>query len=298
MIRQLGIPAHLVLIATRSSGKVQLDIPMLQFNHCIVTAEVEGQRYWMDPTADTCNFGYIPQGIQDRNALVMFDEQARFIKTPLLPPDRSTTIKKVELTLAPDGSIKGDSRTSTTGADSMYYRRMRFTKPIKRRHHLERIVNRAYPGGKLLGYEFSDLDDLNIPVSLQMEYSGPSFLKKAGNLGIIPPPGVGMGAGSVSLKERTYPISFSGLWHEENHITITLPDNYSVYYLPEEVRLDCLPYYTYHLKFDSRDGKITYTEKTELREREIPVAEYARYKKFRETIARETDKFIILKEKP
>jgi tetratricopeptide (TPR) repeat protein len=298
MIRQLGIPAHLVLIATRSSGKVQLDIPMLQFNHCIVTAEVEGKRYWMDPTADTCTFGDIPQAIQDRNSLVMFDDEGRFIKTPLLPPERSTTIKEVELVLVSDGSIKGNSRTTTSGEDSMHYRRMKFTKPIKRKHHLERLVNGAYPGGKLLDYQFSDLDDLNVPVSLRMEYSGPSFLKKAGNLGIIEPPGIGMGAGLVSLEERQYPISFPGLWQDENQVVIVLPDNYTVYYLPEEVRLDCLPYFTYHLKYDFQDGKIRYTEKTKLKKRDIPVDDYTRYKEFRETVARETDKFIILKEKP
>lgn len=298
MIHQLGLPAQLALIATRSSGKVQLDIPMLQFNHCIVTAEIEGVRYWMDPTAETCTFGDIPYSIQDRSALVMFEEEGRFIKTPLHPPKRTTTIKKVELTLAPDGSITGKSKTSTTGVDSMGYRRWKFTKPIKRKHYLERVVNRAYPGGKLHSFQFSDLDDLNVPVSIQMEYSGPSFLKKAGDLGIINPPGIGMGAGSVSLEKRTYPISFAGLWQEENHTTIILPDNYTVHYLPEEVRKDCLPYYSYHLKFESYDGKIHYTEKTELKERDIPITEYARYKEFRETVARETDKFIILKEKP
>jgi tetratricopeptide (TPR) repeat protein len=293
MLREAGIPACLVLLSTHDNGKLEEEIPMSQFNHCIAVARLGEELFWLDPTYETCSFGYVPAGDQQRQALVMFDEGARFVTTPLIEPAANKILKEVELEIKADGSVDGTSKLITAGIYDMSYRGLKYSKPIKRRHMLQSLVNSMYPGGKLLDYSISDLDDMDERVTINMSYTGPAYLKSAGDLRLFQLPGVGSSASAVSREKRNYPIQFSHTSWMEIHTTIKIPPKYKVRYLPEEIKLE-LPYAAYWSRYENRDGVIHYFERNIIKDTEIAVTDYQEYKTYREKIAQETDKQIIL----
>jgi tetratricopeptide (TPR) repeat protein len=295
MLREAGVSAQLALLSTSDNGQVETDIPMIQFDHCIAVAKLEQGLIWLDPTCDTCSFGEVPADDQKRQALVMFSEGARFQTTPLIDPARNKMLKQVKLNILADGSVQGTSKLITSGTYSISYRGFKYSKPIKRRHILQSLINDMYPGGKLLDYSITGLENMDQPVTISMQYSGPSYLKSAGDLRLFQLPGIGSSASSVSREERNYPLQFSTTSWTEVHTTIKLPPKYKVRYLPEEIKLE-LPYVSYWSRYESRDGEIHYFEQSIIKKIEIAVADYQQYKQYREKIARESDKQIILEE--
>ncbi len=293
MLREAGIEAYLALISTRDNGRVQQEIPMLQFDHCIAVAKFNEKLVWLDATSETCGFYEMPDSIQQREALVMFPTGADFISTPLIRAENNKMIKEVGLKIKPDGSVIGNSKLITSGSYSLGYRGLKFTKPIRRKYMLQGIVNSMYPGGKLIDYSITGLLDNNQPVSINMSYSGPSYLKSAGDLKLFQLPGVGRGASLVSREKRIYPIQFGSTSWTETRVNIKLPAGYKVRYLPEEIKLE-LPYASYWSFYKEKDGNIEYFERNIIKDTNIGVSDYLIYKAYREQIAQESDKQIIL----
>ncbi len=296
MLREVDVPAYLVLLSTRDNGRVEEDIPMLQFDHCIVAARLGDRLVWLDPTCDTCGLDDIPDGNQKRRTLVMFEDGARFITSPQVAPEKNKMLKQVELKIKADGSVNGSSKLITAGDYSVSYRGFKYTKPIKRKHMLQGLVNGMYPGGKLLDYSFTGLEEMDGPVTISLNYTGPSYLKTAGDLRLFQLPGIGSSARAVSREDRTYPIQFGSTSWTEVHTTIKIPPEYKVRYLPEEIKLE-LPAVSYWSYYEQRDGAIYYFKRNIIKKVEIPVADYQQYKEYREKIAQETDQQIILEEK-
>lgn len=296
MLKEAGIPAYLALISTRGNGRLEEDIPMMQFDHCIAVARLGDELVWLDPTYETCSLDEIPDSDQQRRTLVMFPDKARFVTTPLVESSENKMLKQIELKIKSDGSVDGNSELITSGSYSLSYRGFKYTKPVKRKHMLQNLVNGMYPGGKLLDYSITGLEDIDGPVTISIKYSGPSYLKQAGDLRLFQLPGVGSSASVVSREERIYPIQFSGTSWVEVQAKIKIPSKYTVRYLPEEIKLE-LPYVSYWSYYENRDGVIYYFERSIIKDIEIPVADYQKYKEYREKIAQETDKQIILEEK-
>jgi hypothetical protein len=296
MLREAGFPAYLVLISTLENGRLEEDVPMMQFDHCIAVSQLGEELIWLDPTCETCSLDEIPDNIQQRRALVMFTEKPRFVDTPLVESEKNKMVKQVELEIKSDGSVHGNSKLITSGSYSLSYRGFKYTKPIKRKHMLQSLVNSMYPGGQLLEHSIAGLEDMEGPVTISISYTGPSYLKSAGDLKLFQLPGVGSSASVVSREERTYPIQFSSTSWTEVQATIKIPPEYKVRYLPEEIKLE-LPYAAYWSYYEDRDGAIHYFERRIIKKTQIPVAHYQLYKEYREKIAQETDKQIILEER-
>ncbi|MFQ5645374.1 MAG: DUF3857 domain-containing protein [bacterium] len=297
MLRQVEIPAYLVLINTTGGGRVIKDLPMMQFNHCLAVVDIDGEKFWLDPTAGTCSFGDLPKGDQDRHVFVMYSMLGSFDKTPLYPPENNVLQRSTNLEIRLDESVHGYSTLLTRGNYNIGFRGYKYHKPIKRERILKRMLNSLYPGGELINYSFSDLDDLNAPVKITMEYAGPKFLKQAGSLRIFQLPGVGISAGSVSLSKRKYDIFFKALSRTENLITITVPPNLSVRHLPGPIEKEAVGL-SYKSSYRKQENKIVFKETRTIAKARISAADYPEYKKFKEGIALESDQYIILEVKP
>ncbi len=294
MLRQAGIKAYLVLINTQDSGRVIKDIPMLQFNHCIAVADIDGEYIWLDPTYKTCSFGYLPSEDQDREVLVFFDDGARFVRTPFLEAEKNKIVEKETLEIQMDGSVRGRSDVFTSGCYNKSYRHLKYVSPDKRERMLQSMVNGDFPGGELLDYSFSDLDDLNQPVKISLTYRGPDYLKKAGDLRLFQLAGVGGSATKVGLETRVYPIFFGESSWSQDEVLIKIPAAYKVKYLPPGLDLE-LPAVSYSAKYELVDDvTIRYQQKYIVKGREIPVAGYNDYKLFVEKIAKFGEESIVL----
>jgi len=297
LLKEANIPAYLVLIGTKDYYPFISTMPMCQFNHCIVMCEIDGEKFWLDPTMDTCSFGDIPSGDQGREVLVFYPQGYKIEQTPVVPPQGNKTTSITNMKISPDLSIDVSVKENLLGFSNMSWRYyLKYKKPIERKTLLENLINSISPGAKLLDYKLSPLENLNIPLEIQMNFVAPEYVKKEGTLLLFKIPGIEMDTGSLGQSQRVYPIYYWSTLDMEDKVEITLPEGYKVKFLPEDFKLEN-KYASYFHHYWQEEGKIMYEREFVRAGLEIPPQDYLSYKKFREAISRELEKLIILEKK-
>jgi len=294
MLKFAGIPAYPVLIGTKGVYPLDEEFPTLLFNHAICLAKVGGKSVFLDPTAETTSFGDLPGGDQGRKVLVFYDDEGRIERTPLFPPEHNKVIRKLVIKVNPDETISGTIEVNTFGRYSQGQRWwIKHTKPILVEEELKGWVNVISPGGKILEYNISDVENLDQPVRIKVKFKGPKFLTKAGENRLVPLLG-GISASLVSRERRNYPIDFWVLDTSYMEVKIELPENLTVEYLPSPVAEDTL-WFSYLNRYSFSEGSVYFEEKLIRKETVVSPELYKNYKNIYEELARQTDKQVVLK---
>ncbi len=293
MLRYAGISAYPVLIGTKGSYLLDEEFPTLIFNHAICLAKVEEKLVFLDPTAETTSFGDLPGGDQDRKVFVFYEKEGKIQKTPLFAPEHNKAYISLSIDIHEDETISGTRKINTFGEYDQGQRYwLKYTKPVLIEEALKSTVNRLSPGGKLLSYEISDIEDLNHPIEIKMEFEGPKFLTKAGEDRLVPQLG-GFSTSLVSRDERSYPIDFRTLDEFDVMVKIKLAENLTVKYLPPPIVKDT-PWFTYINKYSFSQGVISFEESLIHKRTLVIPEEYEEYKKICEDLARQADKQVVL----
>jgi hypothetical protein len=293
MYKVAGIHAYYALIGTRQMGKLEKEIPMSQFNHAIVLARINNKLIWLDPTAETVSYGNIPGADQEKESLVFFEDQAKFLRVPLRGPEENRMETKMVINVNPDASINVNMELLTSGASDTEMRSFKYIKPEQRKQVIQNWINSMAPGAKLKDYHFSDLENLNIPVKLSLAYSSTDYLKKADNLWMFTIPGIEAGAGIVGKEKRNYPIVFYTTSMSIDKAEIHLPPELKVKYLPNSVLLE-MPHVSFKSNYRQDDETILYEAISQRKGTKITLSQYPEYKLFKEKVARESQRQIIL----
>jgi len=297
MLECCGISAYPVLIGTRGCWVLDEDFPILTFNHAIVAAKVDGKALFLDPTAETASFGDLPPSDQDRKVFVFYEKKGRIEKTPLLPSEHNRVSKKMEIRIDYDETISATREIKTFGMYDQGQRAwLKYTKPVLVEEELKEKISTITPGGELLDYRISDLENLNLPVEIWMEFKGPKFLTRAGKNRLLPKFG-SLSASLVSRKTRNFPLDFQALNEDVTEIKVKLPSNLTVKYLPPPILRET-PWFNYVYAYAFSEGLISFEEKLINKKRSISLEEYQTFKEIYEELARETDEQVILEELP
>jgi len=295
MLKCSGISAYPVLIGTRGCWVLDEQFPVLTFNHAIVVAEVDGKTIFLDSTAETASFGDLPSSDQDRKVLVFYESGGKIEQTPLFPSEHNKVSKTMEIRIHSDETISATREIKTFGTYDQGQRAwLKYTKPVLVKEELKEKINTITPGGELLNYKVSNVEDLNLPVEIRMEFEGPKFLTRAGKNRLLPKFG-SFSASLVSRNKRNFPLDFQALCEDVTEISVELPSHLSVKYLPPPIVKDT-PWFTYIYKYTFVEGSITFEERLIDKKTSVSVQEYTQFKEFCEELARETDKQVVLEE--
>ena len=293
MLRYAGISAYPVLIGTKGSYLLDEEFPTLIFNHAICLTKVGEKLVFLDPTSETTSFGDLPGVDQDRKVLVFYEKEGKIQKTPLFSPEHNKAYISMSIDIHEDETISGTRNINTFGEYDQGQRYwLKYTKPVLIQEALKSAVNSLSPGGKLLSYEISDIEDLNQPIEIKMEFEGPKFLIKAGEDRLVPQLG-SFSASLVSRDKRSYPIDFSTLDEFDVMVKIKFAENLTVKYLPPPIIKDT-PWFTYLNKYSFSQGIISFEESLIHKRTLVIPEEYEEYKKICEDLARQADKQVVL----
>lgn len=293
MLGYAGISAYPVLIGTKGSYLLDEEFPTLAFNHAICLAKVGEELVFLDPTAETTSFGDLPGGDQNRKVFVFYEKEGKIEKTPLFRPEHNRACISMTIDIYEDETISGTRKTNTFGEYDQGQRYwLKYTKPVLIEEYLKSTVNNLSPGGKLLSHTISDVEDLNKPIEIRMEFEGPKFLSEAGEDRLVPQLG-GFSTSLVSRDKRSYPIDFRTLDEFDIMVTIKLPENLTIKYLPPPVIKDT-PWFTYLNKYNFSQGIIFFEESLVHKRVLVTPEDYEEYKRICEDLARQTDKQAVL----
>ena len=70
MCKEAGVKANLILVDTRDNGMQHLNLPSIDFDHCVAQLQADGKKYYIELTDQKLSFGSIPT--VDLNSNILF----------------------------------------------------------------------------------------------------------------------------------------------------------------------------------------------------------------------------------
>jgi len=288
MLREIGIPATIVLVRTRIRGDIA-DAPasLAPFDHAI--AYVPSLDLYLDGTAE--HSGSLELPMMDRGAigLQINEGKPKLVRLPQPAPESSLLRRQVELTLAADGSAQFGVDLQVSGAFAPEWR-TRFMAEGTRRDRAARELSADFGAVDLLagkaGIEVNDLEDIEQPVRLRARGKAPALARREGDSLSIPAvPPQRLSADFASLSSRTLDLVLPALTAREEEWTFRLPPGMRAVRLPLQQDLDT-PFGALSISVEEQPGKVVVRSRLTLKKARIKPSEYMAFRTFCETVDR------------
>jgi len=293
MLKEAGLEGYLVLIPTRDCYNLNPAFPSIIFDHCIAAVKLEGKLVFLDPTAETCSYGDLPAGDQDRKVLIFSEQGHQIESTPIFEPQHNLLKQNVDIKLDIDEGILAKKEVKTYGVYDQGQRYwLLYTPPQLIEETLKEKIQDSAVGAKLINYHARNLNDLNTPVVLDYEFSGNDYMTAAGKLRILPQL-ANIDNSIVAKDSRTYPLDFGILDKKEMQYSIDIGKNFVVKYLPQNITQDS-PWFKFDIEYKTLGKKVILSQRSELKKKNISQSEYPEFKKFFQGLAKKVKQRIVL----
>lgn len=286
MLRELGIPATLVLVRTRMRGDFEPEPASLApFDHAI--AYVPSLDLYLDGTAEHTGTGELPA--MDRNAigLLINEGKPKLVRLPQPPPEQSVTKRRLEATVGADGSAQLALDLVVSGAPAAEWRD-RYLAEASRRERATRDLASDFGPVEIAagkgGIEAGDLDDVEQPARLKVKARAATFARREGEALSLPVgPAPRLTAELASLSTRKLPVVIPALTQREDEWTLKLPAGARIVRAPAAEQLDT-PFGRYSVAVEQSAGKVVVRTMLALKKDRIAPSEYAAWRLFCERV--------------
>ena len=304
MLRAAGFEAYPVLL--RVGDGLDADFGLLptphMFNHVIAAVRQGDGWLFLDPTCDLCTADYLPDQDRAKHGLLVVGDGDRpglqVVTDPFRPGD-SFVRSHVQAVLSGEGDLKATASISTGGFDSVWYRSILLSyRPGERRKVFEQLLNYTVPGGRLVSFDHSDLEDTHKPVEITEEFKKDGFAQKAGTVMLfsIPYPAQlpfpDYFADEVGQEARIHPLI---TWPErvEVHVEITVPEGLKVQ-LPQGVSVENSVGFFQAEYALTEEGGISASRILQINVAEVSPEDYPLYKELINAMIQDSQAMVVL----
>lgn len=248
LAREAGMKANLVLVNTRDEGEHAMELPSIEFNHCIVKVIIDETPYYLELTNPELPFAALSDN--DLNAFVLeipFGKNDQVRREPfLLDPSNRKKDRRIEKTAI---EIKGRELTVETramrfggkAADTRNnYKNLPANKQVE---EIQRsIAGRFTNTVAVKSMVFDNITPVNDTLSYIVKYNVKNEIMEIGGLTTFKVPffNTFVNADLVNLEERKNPLRYWGYEDTDEYneeITIKLPAGKSFTEIPANVNL-------------------------------------------------------------
>jgi hypothetical protein len=283
MLRELGIPAKLVLVRTGMKGDLPKGAPasVSAFDHAI--AYVPSLDLFLDGTAEGAGSRELPAMDQGAVALIIDEQTPKLTRLPVLPASSSPHLRKVELALASDGSAQLAFESTVSGVNAAGWR-ARYHAEGTRRERATRDFSGVF-GALEIGKDPSSLvvkdsDDVEKPITLELKAKAAVAARKEGDsLSVPAAASLDLVSTLGTLSARKNPLVVGGLSSSQEERTIKLPAGMKVRSIPTDVSLDT-PFGTVVLEAKQEGAKVVVKSQLALKKQRVAPSEYAAFRDF------------------
>jgi len=214
LLRTAGLDAYPVIINV--GLKKDAEVPDAEFNHAIVSVELQkGQYLLMDPTDENTR-DLLPSEDRNQSYLVCRPEGEPIRLSPIQPPEDHMMRVKTTGVLSAAGALEAKAELWFQGVNDDAYRNMfAHLKPDDRRRFFERSLKQAMPGARLKSLQLTpeDMLDVSQEVRALLEFSVDGLAAEGAGKSVVNLPWIGKGLGVVNfilggagLDKRKYPM--------------------------------------------------------------------------------------------
>lgn len=278
MLRCAGLKAYPVLIPTRETYPIDKDFPSINFNHAIAAVELDGQIIFMDATASTTSFSDLPFSDQNRNVFVFFKDGYKVLTTPVL--QNNETLYEMDINIDSDENALISRKITTAGNYAAYQRYyLKYTHPQRIKENLQQKMKDISPLSEFINYEIRNVDDFDKQPVLQYSFKARKFLNPAKNLRVVSvADDINIDAGYAGKEKRIFPIELGGISKQKSRISIKLPPELKVKYLPQNTNF-ATKWFEFISTYDCRENSLDLYKEFSVKEQYVESQEYGEFKK-------------------
>ncbi len=272
MLASEGINSYPVLISAGDTRGVNAHLPdggaeveavpsLAYFNHMILVVEgdKDGEFIWLDPTAETCAFGDLPAGDQDRWTLIInprFSETEsdpkskedigdlqnnlyRFQKSPALGAKSNLKRVHTHVKVKKDLSVSVSQELTVTGSFNMKLRsQLGHLQTAEERSEFLHKALELDARAKIEDFKVSKLSALEGELKVELTWSCKEYLYAIGSQFVLELPLVKHPyAELLSEERRMYPAALGKALTLEDKITVSTEAPFKIDIVPEEQTL-------------------------------------------------------------
>lgn len=303
LCKEIGLDATWVLVNTRSNGSNSLPLPSIDFNHCIASITLEGEKYYVELTSDLNPFGTICFDLKDAKILEIKKNNNEIENLNPLERKLNNIYRKTLISFKDDGSLVEKVETIKTGGNAVltrnHYKNLSKTDKLKK---MTSAISMEYPIVNLTKLEFeNDLYTTNDSLVYNYEFEAKNYSNKISDISIFQIPlSDGMKPfAAVSVADRSLPIdmyqlSFSDDEFEE--LEISIPQNKTLVEVPQNKSFSN-DFINYIIEFTLVGNKLKVVRNIEFIKDKILPENYNSFKEIMENIITSDQRILALRDK-
>ena len=301
MLDLVGIEAFPAMLNPAPYQHIDVEIPSLgQFSHLIAAIpRNDGNYIWLDPSSDTCSYGDLPARNRGRKGFIIRNDRGEFIDIPISTPESNRLIVDTQIALTEGGTVQGTMRVNTLGQYNLEARlEYKQTSPIVWKDTFAVGLSKQFPGVRVDSVQISDLQDLNVPVQLNVAFTAEDYVEPFGDKRLmfpLPNDEFSDYAEIFAAAERQYPVDLSYPMQMKKTIRISLPEGWGATF-PKDVRLENR-FARVERVYKQEGNRIHYEINFAIKESIIPPEDYPTAKRFFDMLVREDRAQLILEKR-
>jgi hypothetical protein len=230
-------------------------------------------------------------------ALQINEGKPKLVRLPQPPAEDTSVRRKIDVTLAADGTAQVGVDAQVSGAYAPDWR-VRYMAEGTRRDRAARDLSSEFGTMELLagkpGLEMNDLEDIEQPVRLRAKGKTQSFARREGDVFSLPSaPVQDLAADYASLSSRKLDLLLPALSTREDEWVVRLPAGMKVIRAPLALQKDT-PFGKFEIAVEQGPGRVTVKSSLALKKARITPAEYAEWRLFCEAVDRAFGQRIVV----
>jgi transglutaminase-like putative cysteine protease len=296
LLSAAGIDSYYVLVKAGSHKKSALPdfASMNQFNHVILCLPFKNDTTWLECTSQQIPFGYLGEFTDDRNVVACTPEGGKLLHTPVFKPIDNKQIRSANFTLSSAGMLDGTMITRFEGAQYEYREELikepfkEQVKATKERYPIENLDIQSFDLKQDKGANPYTTETIKLQArDYVVQNSGRfSFTPNTASKYITP---------LKDVINRKNPVYINRGYLDEDNISYTLPDGYSISSKPLTLTID-KPFGKYSTSTQIMGNKLIYKRSLQINDGTFDKDTYADLMEFYQTIY-EADRYTLTLEK-
>ncbi|HEX7669074.1 MAG TPA: DUF3857 domain-containing protein [Polyangiaceae bacterium] len=282
LLQELGIDSTIVIVRSGMRGEFDSKVASLApFDHAI--AYVPSLDLYLDGTAEYTGSSELPAMDAGALALRVNHGETEVVHLPVPDPVRNARHREIVATVHKDGSAQLEVNLDTQGVAAAGWRR-RFHADSTRRDRVTEELGGEFPGFELLpGPEAvtgSNMDDLELPVSIKIRASASRFGREEGsNLSVPVTPSFRLSPTYASLSTRKLSVRVPPLGTLDDTFIVKLPPGAKIVSAPPRV-VGTGPFGSYSVTVEEQPSKVVVKSRVTVTATTIPPEKYVAWKQF------------------
>jgi tetratricopeptide (TPR) repeat protein len=302
LANKAGIQAQLVLTDTRDNGVKDMQLPSMEFNHCISLVHIDGKDYYIDLTDSNLPFTSLPANLNGALVLVIPPHGSKSSSelVSLVATNREFDKSLREVNVSLDGNdLKMNVETKRYGSIiSSWKNEYASLNAEKQKQSYEEMISNSNKNPvKLETLSFQGLTGTGDSLIIESKYTIKNEVIDAGSIKMIKVPFIDIIATleSLSADKRVYPIEY---WNYENTdvyetaVNIQIPAGKKLQEVPSDKNFS-FKKSEYSLKFIKTGNQLKVIRRANMNREDITPNDYDEFKKFFNNIVEAESKYII-----